>query len=758
MKRAFVWVVLLLLCGVTFAFGQGVAVPEKVYVHLDRTCYAAGETMWLAGYVENALPEADTSRFLYVELTGPDGGEALVRTKIKRGRRGFEGHLDIPDSLASGDYLLRAYTRWQLNWPEDRLFRIPLRIFGAVGSIDASPSSDEIDISFYPEGGRYFAGEAASVGFKVMNAQGRGVALSGKVVDDLGTEITTARVLHAGMGLLSFTPVEGRRYRFVPDGEGKPWALPDPAADGATLQVRRIGAQWLVKVVNHTGSSCVLWLCAGGQNVAIGEVSGSDRTFRVNKGDLVEGLQKFRLTDASGNILSERAVFCESERTETISLTVNHAGESYAPRTLQKTRLRLPAGVDSATVSVSIVRHTFQSYVQETGIASYMLLGSELRGYIENPDYYFSPSVPEKDRRASLDLLILIQGWSYYDFVPAYPLARETTQSLRGEVRGLSKRSPRNYLLSVMAPSLNYSQIEKVAEGGRFMIDSLDFRDSTVFILQATREGALQKYAPTLLPDPIAAVPGPWGASWPFFDPRLVDSGREAGPIDSPFPEGIFLRDSITTATIQADYVRIKSPFGSTPRMGAKTREDLEPYEYMDVLSYVLAQKPTFSKIEGGQITVRDSRSYEYFGDIALCVNGIRMDWDIGETIYLSDVEKISISTRDSDSFLLHADGVVLVELRTPQSKPLTSHGNTTVLAPLGWQSPRYFYHPRYDKPRVWVPDQRNTIYWNPSLGLRGGVNNTIFFYTDDQNDGPYFLRLEGRTPDGRWVSASACL
>ena len=135
MKCAFAWVVLLLLYGVTFAFGQGVAVPEKVYVHLDRTCFAAGETMWLAGYVENALPEADTSRFLYAELTGPDGGEALVRTKIKRGRRGFEGHLDIPDSLASGDYLLRAYTRLQLNWPEDRLFRIPLRIFGAVGSI-----------------------------------------------------------------------------------------------------------------------------------------------------------------------------------------------------------------------------------------------------------------------------------------------------------------------------------------------------------------------------------------------------------------------------------------------------------------------------------------------------------------------------------------------------------------------------------------------------------------------------------------------
>ena len=44
---------------------QSLEGPEKVYVHLDRTFFAAGETIWLKGYVENALPAADTSRFLY---------------------------------------------------------------------------------------------------------------------------------------------------------------------------------------------------------------------------------------------------------------------------------------------------------------------------------------------------------------------------------------------------------------------------------------------------------------------------------------------------------------------------------------------------------------------------------------------------------------------------------------------------------------------------------------------------------------------
>ena len=96
---------------------------------LDRTYFAAGETIWLKAYVEDELPDAYASLFLYVELLEQGKKEAVLRAKIRRGEAGFAGHLDLPEELPGGHYLLRAYTRWQLNWPEESLFRVPIDVY-----------------------------------------------------------------------------------------------------------------------------------------------------------------------------------------------------------------------------------------------------------------------------------------------------------------------------------------------------------------------------------------------------------------------------------------------------------------------------------------------------------------------------------------------------------------------------------------------------------------------------------------------------
>ena len=56
--------------------GFGIGLPqEKVYLHLDNTCYFVGDTIWYKGYVTRSDKGTltDLSKILYVELLTPDG-------------------------------------------------------------------------------------------------------------------------------------------------------------------------------------------------------------------------------------------------------------------------------------------------------------------------------------------------------------------------------------------------------------------------------------------------------------------------------------------------------------------------------------------------------------------------------------------------------------------------------------------------------------------------------------------------------------
>ena len=738
---------------------------EKVYVHLDRTYYAAGETAWLKAYVEDAPSRdtAGTSRFLYVELLEPESGTALLRTKIKAGPDGLAGHLDFPDTLHSGNYLLRAYTRWQLDGPESALFHVPVKIFGAEGELpEPEGEGGEPDVTFYPEGGRYYADQVAIVGFKAMGPDGAGLELSGTVRNDLGLLVATARTSHEGMGVFGFTPEAGRSYRLVEDGTGRTWPLPALSDDGAALQVRRLGDNLTVTALNHTGAPCRLFLRVAGEDTFVSDIAAGGQMLRIAAADLKEGLQKFILADAAGNILSERAVFGDGPHVKPVPLTVKASEEGFTPRTKHSVRLRLPVDVDRGEVSVSIVRSAFRPYVQEGGVASYMLLGSELRGHVAHPDYYFDPKVPEAERRRNLDLLLMIQGWTYYDAPFEPTLERELVQSLRGEIKGIGRRTPRNYSLAILAPAIDYSQVVTVPMAGSFYIDSLDFRDSTLFMMNVTRDGLVQSYTAGFAPDPVAPDLAGWKQEWqmPRWRPDSLEKGDDEAPVVVPFAEGLFV-DTIKTVVVQAERIRMRSPFGSAPVTNPKTREKLSPYDHMNILSYMLMMHPTWETGQGdaGETTVRESREHSSFGYIKLCVNGSELPWDLGEGILIGDVETLSYEKNTSDSFLMKCDGLVLVELSGPTRKKLSDQSNSTVFVPLGWQTPKLFYHPRYDRVNhEWMPDKRNTIYWCPLLDLWSLRHSLLTFYTDDQLDGPYLMRIEGRTEDGRWISQECLL
>lgn len=95
---------------------------EKIYLHLDKPYYAAGEYMYMRAYLTNVHLDTNTvSRIIYVELS--DAGKRLVnRTLLYSDKKEFAGQIHLPDSLPAANYHLRAYTNWMRNAGEDYFF------------------------------------------------------------------------------------------------------------------------------------------------------------------------------------------------------------------------------------------------------------------------------------------------------------------------------------------------------------------------------------------------------------------------------------------------------------------------------------------------------------------------------------------------------------------------------------------------------------------------------------------------------------
>jgi hypothetical protein len=96
---------------------QAIQLVEKMALFTDRETYAVNEDILFSAFNVSspALRSADWSNVLYVELIAPDG-EALTRKKYTFSQEGTTGALKIPSSVLSGNYYLRAYTRWMRDY------------------------------------------------------------------------------------------------------------------------------------------------------------------------------------------------------------------------------------------------------------------------------------------------------------------------------------------------------------------------------------------------------------------------------------------------------------------------------------------------------------------------------------------------------------------------------------------------------------------------------------------------------------------
>lgn len=482
---------------------------EKIHVTTDRDAYIAGDTVWLRAHCVDAatLEPLTASRYVYVELRTTDN--LLVR-RIKILQRGgvYAGYLPLPATLAQDEYVLCAYTLYMRNLGGDYLFSKPLSVnpYRQPEKRRRRTAAGPFDVAFFPESGYLIDGQPCRVGFKALGKDGLSRQVTGTVRDDRGRTVARFASRHAGMGSFEFTPRPGRRYtaECVQTSGGKSRRFDLPEANDFTFVLRvepndtsfvvsvRSAKKWrpqgLKLLVHRCGTQCYYK-----------EWNPQHASLTFLRDELPGGLYQILLLSPTGEAYSERLVF--NRRDEETEVTMRQEGtlQQRSKVTLHfevHDTKRRPAQGDFA---VAVTDRKAAAPVATAGIYSTLMLSSELRGVIEDPDWYFAPDNAQGDE--GLDELLLTQGWRRYDVPkllrdeykePYYPL--EAGQEIAGRIERTAmfskKKKLDRYTMRLLVPQSGYATSAPIAEDGSFALNGFDFPDSTTFVLRPHRPRA----------------------------------------------------------------------------------------------------------------------------------------------------------------------------------------------------------------------------------------------------------------------------
>jgi hypothetical protein len=492
-----------------------------LFVHIDKPLYATGDRMWLSTYLldatTNIRPLGETA--VHIDLLTPAG--KLVQHQWLRVTDGrAAGSFRLSDSLASGTYRLRAYTD-EDDAQHGPAFERSIAVYNLVlptALKNTKTESKPLDVQFLPEGGRWITGLPARLGIKAIGPDGKDVLVSGRVVNNEGTEIAQFKTSALGMSSVILTPVEGRKYYAELSYNGQQQVIPLPVteSEGLLLSADVVSdTNRLSLTITGTSrlalDSAYILIQQQGRIVDQRKIGLENGIAHVSlpMAGLPSGLNQLTLYDASAHAQAERLIFIP-DRLPPLRVLIGLNKTSYQPREQAILSVNLyddgiPV-VAALSASVTDVEQVPADTVAAT-IQTHMLLTGELRGRVEQPNSYLKDNTLET--RRALDDLLLTQGWRRVTGTPQTELLGGV--SLMGRILDAKNQPIADAQVIVASTTSDPSFVRSAGadRSGRFRLAGLPIADTVQLMTQLTDHQLKE------LPDKIAhlVLEGP-GESW----------------------------------------------------------------------------------------------------------------------------------------------------------------------------------------------------------------------------------------------------
>lgn len=734
---------------------------EKLFVHLDRSFYVAGETMWMKiylvdGYMHQPLT---SSKVAYIEILDNEN-KAIIQTKIELDKGKGNGSIQLPAPLSSGNYQVRAYTSWMKNFSPELYFHQHLTIVNVFRTLEEGRSlrKPDLDVQLFPEGGYLVDGIRSRIGFRVVDEKGAGISFRGFVTNSKGDTVAQFEPLKFGIGSFQFTPDKSERYTVAileENGKITNGKFPEIQSEGYTLQITDTTENRLHIKVGAKGnlSSTVYFIGHTRQVVKIASahrLNNGQLNFMISKNELGKGISHLTLFDSSFKPLNERLVAILPANDAGIHASVDQS--VYSTRSKIELMIRSTAALKNVNLSVAVFKDDSLQQFKAADIRSYLYLASDLGGHIESSDYYFTG---DPIARKALDNLMITQGWTRFtwkdveqdkkDFIKFLPEYRG--HLITALINDKATVNPLPGIKSYLATPGKQTQL----------YSTLSNREGIVQFEMKSFYGIKKIFIQTSLPDSLVSI----NLITPFSDQASSFSIPPLS-INEKLEKNLTARSVSMQVNDVFRYPEVK-PVVVALDTSAFYGQPAEQYYLDDYIRFPIMEEVLREYVKA--VRVRKKDNHFYFKVVNMLDNTILPNEPLaiidGIPVFNTDqimeldplrVKRLDVITRTYFHGPLAYDGIVSFRTYHGDMGGIKLDKNNFVLDYQALQANKEFFSPRYEtiqERNNRLPDARHLLYWNPDVEV--SEPQTLDFYSSDQ-PGRYKIIIQGVSSGGHPV------
>jgi TonB-dependent SusC/RagA subfamily outer membrane receptor len=647
-------------------------------------------------------------------------------------------------------------------------------------SFPVKTTSKETDVQFFPEGGELIDGISSRVAFKALGSDGLGLPMSGYIADQNQNKLSEFKSEYAGMGSFKIKPSASNTYTAYltfEDGSEKVIPLPKVKAKGYVLSADNLDPMELkIKIssneLQQPDSELTLVAQSNGQVLFVSKNKMNSSVFSssILKSRFPTGILQLTLFSPNNEPVAERLVFINHSD----FLTIELSSEKLEYQQREKVKLMLdvsdPKGKPTlGSFSISVIDETKVPFNEEneTSIMSNLLLSSDLRGFIEKPNYYFTDVNANKVKQ--LDNLLLTQGWRRFewkniltDSYPSLVFEAEKSMQVSGKVISMSGKPIIGGKVTLFSSSGTQFLIDTLTDSnGQFRFDNLYFNDSTKFIVQARNEKDKKNVEIQL--DRIPAQLVTKNKNGPMIEVN-VNKSIIAYLKNSRAQYDDLKKNGLITRNIMLDEVKVVEQ-----KLDVKYSANLNGAGRADAIIKADQLKNCFTItqcIQGrfaGIVVMNDivyatrNMASSFSGPIPmqLILDGAYVEPEFLSSINPNDVETIEILKSGANTAIYGmrgGGGVLIINTKRGESNSDYRNYASGIIGynPRGFYKGREFYSQNYSDPAIntTISDLRTTIYWNPNVISDTTGKASVEFYNSD-GKGKYKAIVEGINIDG---------